>query len=448
MIRLHQSDLVSHFMQKRISFALLFGLAIFTQDFGILAAHSEVVLGLEPWLALKTLYPKARGHKAMALGPGGIMQISDNKGSAEIAERIALRTCNETVRYFNFQKYGKCELVAVDDRTIWNKPPVGQPLDEPLPLPDMPLAKAKIFPAQSGAPKGIVLAIHGSGSAFGVSSAPGPFENSWFKYFNSIGFEVVFPSAFDDVFPAYEYAGWWDPATYARTTRMALMRVAQTKRTISELKKSHPGLPIYLWSHSAGGNIAQSIHEGIAGAIIVETNCGLGSPQLNAIPQHVSVLYVYGTNSDKIIKGRSKLSLSAMKRRCGPAYQTRNRQIVMAQGDGHMATIWHQDVLDAVNRLFGRPRFELRPPRGSYPLSPEARLSLAKGYKFSALKKAFAVGKTDFAWIGGYATQEQATLEALLECNRRATGFSYPPSGHHECVVYLEGNANTPQPQP
>jgi hypothetical protein len=310
-----------------------------------------------------------------------------------------------------------------------------------LPLPDGPLNKAKIFASQhSGPPKGIVLALHGSENNYSVSSAPYSFQKSWFDYFNSIGFQVIFPSTYDDVIPAYEYGGWNDPSTYAKGTFMNKLRLAQTKRTISVLKTRYPGLPIYLWSHSAGGNIAQAIDSDITGAIIVGTQCGIGSPSLNLIPKNVPVMYVYGENDPKIFKGSNKVTLARLKAFCGKAYGGKFRQFVIAPAADHLTPLWRQNVLDAVAKFFNQNPFSLTNPKSRFDMSDAAKKAYEKTYQTAPLKKAFAVGESGYGFSASLSDQSEANIEALLKCNRAVTGLSYPKSGKHECSLYAVGN--------
>ena len=338
-------------------------------------------------------------------------------------------------------KAGKCELVAVDDKFLWSKPAVGPPVGVPLPLPDGPLNKAKIFASQHiGPPKGIVLALHGSENKYGVTSAPHAFQKSWFDYFNSMGFQVIFPSAYDDVIPAYEYAGWNDPSTYAKGTFMNKLRLAQTIRTISVLKTRYPGLPIYLWSHSAGGNIAQAVESDIAGAIIVGTQCGIGNPSLNLIPKNVRVIYVYGENDPKIFKGSNRVTLARLRAFCGKSYGGKFRQIVIVPKADHSTPLWRQNVLDAVAKLFDQSSFALANPKSRFEMSDAAKKAFDKAYQTSPLKKAFAVGKSGYGFSASLSDQSEANIEALLKCNRAVTGLSYPGTGKHECSLYAVGN--------
>ncbi len=404
-------------------------------------AHADAVFGYEPELNFKQDYPREKNHKAMAIGPGGLSLMRSGMKSAAAAQKAALRDCQRELTRLRWTKDGKCELVAVDDKFVWAKPSVGPPLDVELPLPDGPLNKAKIFASQhSGPPKGIVLALHGSENNYGVSSAPYSFHKSWFNYFNSIGFQVIFPSTYDDVIPAYEYGGWNDPSTYAKGTFMNKLRLAQTKRTISVLKTRYPGLPIYLWSHSAGGNIAQAIDSGIAGAIIVGTQCGIGSPSLNLISKDVPVLYVYGENDPKIFRGSNKVTLARLKAFCGTTYGGKLRQFVIAPEADHLTPLWRQNVLDAVAGFFSQNRFSLANPKSRFELSDAAKKAYEKKYKTTPLKKAFAVGKSGYGFSESLSDQGEANIEALLKCNRAVTGLSYPESGKHECSLYAVGN--------
>ncbi len=404
-------------------------------------ARAETVFGYEPELYFKQDYPKEKNHKAMAVGPGGLRLVRSGMKSAAAAQKMVLRDCQREVKRLGWTKAGKCELVAVDEKLVWSGPAVGPPVGVPLPLPDGPLNKAKIFASQhSGPPKGIVLALHGSENNYGVSSAPHTFQKSWFDYFNSIGFQVIFPSAYDDVIPAYEYSEWNDPSTYAKGTFMNKLRLAQTKRTISVLKTRYPGLPIYLWSHSAGGNIAQAIDSDIAGAIIVGTQCGIGSPSLNLIPKNVPVMYIYGENDPKIFKGSSKVSLARLKAFCGKEYGGKFWQFVIAPKADHSTPLWRQNVLDAVAKFFKQNSFSLADPKSRFDMSSAAKNAYGKTYKTTPLKKAFAIGKSGYGFSASLSDQSEANIEALLKCNRAVTGLSYPESGKHECSLYAVGN--------
>lgn len=404
-------------------------------------ARAETVFGYEPELYFKQNYPREKGHKAMAVGPGGLSLIRAGLKSASAAQKMALRDCQRELARLGRTEAGKCELVAVDDKFVWAKPCVGPSLDVALPLPDGPLNKAKIFASQhSGPPKGIVLALHGSENKYSVTRAPYPFQKSWFDYFNSIGFQVIFPSAYDDVIPAYEYSGWNDPSTYAKGTFMNKLRLAQTRRTISVLKTRYPRLPIYLWSHSAGGNIAQAIDSGIAGAIIVGTKCGIGSPSLNLIPMNVPVMYIYGENDPKIFRGSNKVTLARLKAFCGKAYGGKFRQILIAPKADHLTSLWRQNVLDAVAKFFKQNSFSLADPKSWFNMDSAAKKAYEKAYQTTPLKKAFAIGKSGYGFSASLSDQSEANIEALLKCNRAVTGLSYPESGKHECSLYAVGN--------
>jgi hypothetical protein len=430
---------MSHILGKR-SYSLTF-VTILCSLVHPSNARSDTVFGYEPELYFKQNYLRENDHKAMAVGPGGLSLIRSGMKSAAAAQKLVLRDCQRELAKLSRTKAGKCELVAVDDKFVWSKPSIGPSLNVALPLPDGPLNKAKIFASQqSGPPKGIVLALHGSENNYSVSSAPYSFQRSWFDYFNSIGFQVIFPSAYDDVIPAYEYGGWNDPSTYAKGTFMNKLRLAQTKRTISVLKIRYPGLPIYLWSHSAGGNIAQAIDSDIAGAIIVGTQCGIGSPSLNLIQRNVPVIYIYGENDPKIFRGSNKVTQTRLKAFCGKAYGGKFRQFVIAPNANHLTPLWRQNVLDAVATFFNQKPFSLANPNSRFGVSDAAKKAYDKTYQTTPLKKAFAIGKSGYGLSASQSDQSEANIEALLKCNRAVTGLSYPASGKHECSLYAVGN--------
>ncbi len=407
-----------------------------------LPARTETVFGYEPELAYRFLFSKAKFHRAMVIGPGGYWSYVEGKPSADAAKNTALRQCRSHFRKKRQEKWGDCELIAIDGQFLWTKPPWGAPIDRPLPGPDLPLEKALFFVAEGGPPRGIVLAIHGSGTAHGEST-PGPVFEGWFQLFQSLGYTVVYPSAFKGVEPVQEYYGWNTPETYPLQTKMQRIRFAQTKRTIESLKRKFPGLPLYLWSHSAGGNLSQAIEKDIAGAIIVGTSCGIGSARLSLIEPEIPVLFVYGAKDDKIFAGKSKVSRSLLEQRCGKTYFGKSRRFVIVPGEDHFPNVWDQNLLDALTGFFGARTFRLSSRPEQEPvvsLTPKAKAVFDRQYRTTPTKKAFAHSDTGFGYAGSWPRQDQADISAILECNRASTGFFYPPSGRHACVLFAVGD--------
>jgi pimeloyl-ACP methyl ester carboxylesterase len=405
-------------------------------------AWSETVFGLEAELAYQQLYSAAKNHRAMVIGPSGYWYYVEGLPSAESATKKALRNCSADLKRMDRTKWGSCELVAVDSHLLWSKPPISNEIDRPLPAPDRPFEKAILFDALGGPPRGIILAIHGSGSAYGESK-PHPIFKGWFQYFQSLGFTVVYPSAFSGVELVQQYSGWNAPEIYPLQDRMSRIRIGQTWRTIESIKSRYPGLPIYLWSHSAGGNVAQVIDKDIAGAIIVGTLCGIGSPELNIVQSHVPIIYVYGSKDDKIFRGKSDISKKSVRKYCGKLYSGQNRQIVVVPGEDHMTAIWNQDLINALAKLFGNSAFQLKTDYASKsdaPLTIEAQSASERSYRTSPTKKAFATSETNFGFSESWQRQDHANIAAVVACNHKTTGFFYPPNGKHACRIYAVGD--------
>jgi hypothetical protein len=402
-------------------------------------AYAETTLSFEAEIAHRTAFKTHKKNKAMVMGPGGLWWTVYGLKSETAAKQQALKDCKTYIQKNKLKSLGTCELIAVNDKYVFEGN-VSEPLlDQPLPLPDRPLQKAKKFSANVGQPKGVVLALHGADNSYGVSSGPHLFQRSWFDYFNSIGLTVIFPSAYDDVIQVQEYAGWYSPENFELPNRMAKIRIAQTKRSLSEIKKLYPGLPVYLWAHSAGGNAVQALDGGFEGAIIVGNPCGLGSADVNMVPSSIPLLYVWGDGDDKIFRGVKHLTAKTTRSKCGSGYASKNRRIVIASNSDHLTTIWRQEVLDAVANFFEQPRFSLKVKKTQAKPAGRSDEVFRKNYRIAPLKKAFAIGPNAYAYSESQNNQTEANFRAVFDCNLMAVGKYYPDGGEHVCGVWAEG---------
>ncbi|MBK1866179.1 alpha/beta hydrolase [Aestuariivirga sp. YIM B02566] len=395
--------------------------------------------GLDAEVIYRTEYPGLKRHKAMAIGPGGVWGNSYGYGSAAEAEKNAIKTCRAALRPKSWGKSATCKLLARGNKFVWSTPFMGASFDKALPLPDVPLRGAVRFWPKDPKLKGIVLALHGcSGPGNGVDA----FVDSWFRFFQARGFLVIYPSSFDEQRPP-SYCGWIAPENYRAFTEAVKFRAAQTRRTIAELRKSHPDLPLYIWAHSEGGYVAQVLDTKLSGIIIVGTVCGISRPGAMLVPRSVPILHVYGELDDKVIDGTKTMTRKYVDKLCGPRYRGKGRSWVIADDADHLTSIWRQNVIDAVSRMIGQKSFGLAESKEPLSLEGEARVAYEKSYLHIG-KTAFAIGPGGaYCIAASWSNTEDTKQDALYQCARAVDFISqdapYPPGGRQPCRLYAIG---------
>lgn len=418
--------------------ALLLAQAIILAISG--ARASDFGPGLEAEILFRSAYKNLKRHKSIAIGPGGISVSAQGFATAEGAQKDALRSCNRFLKQFPWAREYKCRSFSIDDRRVWTNPVPGPKFGTALPEPDVPLVRAKVF-QPTGKLEAVVLALHGCGKPW---KGPGDFGMSWFNFFTQRGAVVFFPNSFEDPMPP-ETCGWAGPDSWEDRVETDLIRLAQTRRSIAHLKKAYPNLPLYIWSHSGGGNIAQALDLEVSGVIVVGTMCGVGGPDYNLIPPSVPVLYVFGQNDEKLERGKTKITEKFVRSRCGPKYQTKKRRIVIASDSDHYTSIWRQNVIDAVSALMGQKSFQLKAANANAELTAAADAAFQKDYRLRPLKKAFSTG-TDgtYGFSSSWSNQEDANQEALYQCAKYSglveKGRFYAQSGSQHCRLYAVGD--------
>lgn len=422
-------------------------LAILGVVAGLLAAETsrpahatDPQAGIDIEVVYRAIYPGLKRHKALAVGPNGTWGDGYGYRSAAEAEKNALKACLNYAHRQSWGKAAKCQTFARDDKLIWSKPLIGISLDETLPLPDLPLQRARLFWPKGAKLKGILLALHGCNDP---GSGVHPFEDTWFRYFQARGFLVVFPSSFDERRPS-EFCGWYMAENYQAATESVKFRVAQMKRTIVELRKAHPGIPLYIWAHSEGGVVAQALNVNLSGIIIVGTACGLSEPRGVLVPRSVPILHIYGEFDKEIIANDKTLTKRDIDKFCGPLYRSKARSWVIAAGADHLTSLWRQNVIDAASRMIGQPSFNLAEAKTKITLEGEARTAY-EGIYLKVIKTAFAIGPGGaYGLAANWSNTEDTKQDALYQCARAVEFISqnapYPPGGKQPCRLYAVGD--------
>lgn len=398
------------------------------------AKAAEAVASLDAEIAFRTVYAREKGHKALAVAPESWNMVT-NRASAAKAKEEALRRCNDWVRKKPWGHNSRCELFAVDDKIVWAKPLPGPPLGQALPPPDDILDQAMVFKPEGGHMKGVVLALHGCGK--GTEKTTQPYQDSWFDFFRARGLQVYFPNSYLDP-KVKPICGDPDPETQAAASETDRIRIAQAKRSIGELRKRHPALPIYVWGQSAGGNIAQALDDDVAGMFVVSSWCGFGTPELELVRRNIPILFVFGEDDDELVKNQ-KITAKFMNKKCGAYYRTKKRKLIIAAQSNHWTTIWRQNTMDAVASMLGQKSFQLKASTTQGALEGEVKQAFEKDFPAEPGRKAFIVGPRGiFAISGGWTNMEDAIQSALYDCARKA-GAPYAEGGKQTCQVYATG---------
>lgn len=395
--------------------------------------------GLDEEIIYRTEYPGLKRQKAMAIGPGGVWGYSYGYGSAAEADRDAIKRCRASLRSISWGKTATCKLLARGNKFVWSTPFMGASFDKALPLPDVPLRGAVRFWPKDPKLKGVVLALHGcTGPGAGVDA----FADSWFRFFQARGFLVVYPSSFDEPRPPV-HCGTVTPDNYRAYTESVKFRAAQTRRTVAELRKSHPGIPLFIWAHSEGGYVAQVLDTKLSGIIIVGAICGISGPGTMLVPRSVPILHVYGEFDDKVTDDVKTMTRKSVDKLCGPRYRGKSRSWIIANDADHLTSIWRQNVIDAVSRMIGQKSFSLAESKEPLSLEGEARVAYEKSYLQSG-KTAFAIGPGGAYGIAAtWSNAEDTRQDALYQCARAVDFISqdapYPPGGRQPCRLYAVG---------
>jgi hypothetical protein len=377
---------------------------------------------LEAEYHYRKVYLSKPAHKAFAVGISGTFGSSWGYGSDKEAIKNAIATCRTGLGGSD----STCRVVVVGNRLIvkdaftmpsWQIAATGV---------DKPLSSGVRFLVPEGKAKGIVLYLHGCD---GMDSQI--HDGAWGAFYNFLGLDFYAPNSFADERPPSVCGGRIENGLH-RASEVYRLRIAQTLRTIAELRKENPGKPIYLWGHSEGSLIAQAIEAKVKGIIVSGGQCGVyGMPV--ATPSGVPILYVLGA-MDTFVGGMkypfTEKSLSVCKKQMG----NRKWSAAVVQNSGHAIWPWRETAAKAIAKFVGEKWRKTEPLSGEISLTDKTKLEL-KEFKYRKSHAAFAAdSKGNYAWSLGWEYQEDADQFALYEC-ARLKGIDIFATARHECVL-------------
>lgn len=419
-------------LRRRILLAA--GLIFLLYDGKAFAADTEAFLGFNAEYRYRTEYAGLKGHKAFAIGPQSVYGYSWGARSSKEAANMALKSCNAGVaKNRKYGTSGKCLLLAVNSKLLIKDPWLGSVWQKPSTGEDIPLIKgAQSFYAGRPA-RGIVLHVHGCDGLGWSRNA-----QIWGSYFNALGYNFFSPDSFAEPRPVAVCGEAM--RTRARDQTIILkLRVAQTLRSIAELKKRYPGLPIYVWGHSEGSAVVKYIDAEVAGIIASGDECDAGGMRI-AAPASVPVLYLFGEN-DPFVEG-SKLPLTDKDmRKCRNYVRNKKTKVVIIKNSKHDIWPWRPEVAKAMSEFIGAEPFTLARPRPAEKLVlSEMQISAKELYQRHRGHKAFAANANGtFSWVSEWEFAEDARQFTLYDCARRDHMNVFKLSTHACSVIDIDG---------
>jgi len=419
----------------RLGLAITFILVLFANTFRSaepVLANDAPIFGPEQELFFKIEYPKYRANKALAIGPNGVVFYSSGSATPTRARNAAIDDCNAWVSKQRGAKKagGWCKVYAVNNQIVWTGLSPGVQSGQQLPLPDAPLAHAQIF-GDAKTAKAILLRLHGCDHP---TNPPDDWIMSWFEFFTARQYLVIQPDSFADPHPVI--CGEDMFKDYALSVEKDRLRVAQTKRTLREIGRLYPGLPIYVWGHSGGGRTIQFMSPNVKGVIISGDECGISS-RSSAIPKTVPVLYIFGL-SDQFVKYEGKpINKKVIDASCGRMKNQGDRKWVAVEGADHFTAIWNQSVMDAVSKFIGEKPFDLSYEQFDGQLTGNAAAAYLNLAEAKPGRRAFAAGpEGQYGRSWGMSNGTDAIQNALRSCDQQGGKPAYLPGQHHICKLY------------
>lgn len=402
------------------------------------AADQEAFVGFNAEYYYRTHYSGLKGPKAFAIGPQGAYGYSWGARSSKEAANSAIKSCSSWVaKQEKHGTFGKCGLLALDHKLLTKDPWIGSAWQKPAEGTDVPILKGakSIYTEVYGGPalQGILLFVHGcNGPAWSRNA------EIWGSFFNALGYNFFAPDSFAESRPAEVCGDAWQARAKDQTIILKL-RVAQTLRSIAELKKKYPGLPVYVWGHSEGSVVVKHIAAEVSGIIASGDECDAGGLKI-AAPASVPVLYLFGENDPNIEGSKLPLRDKDMQK-CRKYVRNKKTKIVIVKNNKHEIWPWRPEVAKAMSEFIGAKPFGLAKSRPAEKFALTAKQTAEKAlYQKNAGHKAFAARSNGaFSWATQWDFVEDAQQFTLYDCAHADNINVFKLSTHVCSVISVDG---------
>jgi pimeloyl-ACP methyl ester carboxylesterase len=405
----------------------------FAQQTGLIDIRAEY--------AYRSIYESKTRNKAMAIADNGAYGFSYGYATVAEAERSALDSCNERSKYLSLRKQqtAACKLLATN--ATWHLAEYSLDPDWQLPVAgkrDQAMRKGRSYRVGKNA-KGIILLVHGCN---GLGDKV--FTDIWGAYFNSLGYDLYAPDSFAVKRPK-EACGRTDDFTPEQISEIWRLRIAQTHRTLNDLRRNNPGKPIYMWGHSEGGLIVQMIATDIAGIIVSGEECGaVGNPI--AASSNVPFLYVWG-EFDQFVNGVGYRITAESTAKCSRDYASHKPRFAILAGRSHIPWPWNETAEEAIASFLSQTSKSV----ASIGLTKRMRnlwkqTNKDRRYRKAAPHRAAAINNAGTSYmVWGLDNEEDAKQLALFGCARNTSKkTNIFRTGKHVCAL-VDVNGNAPK---
>ena len=425
-------------MVKQASFSVLVSfvmLVLFALP--VNAEDTKSVLDVRTEYVWRKLYVTAKKNKAMAVASNGAYGIAFDASFLATAESRAMESCNERSKFLSLRQPSTpaCRLLASEDDWKLSET-IADPLwQDPAPGTDAPMRKGRKYLTQKS--KGIILHVHGCN---GLGDRI--FTDVWGAYFNALGYDFYAPDSFAVKRPK-EVCGLANDYPPEQVSTVWRLRIAQTQRTLADLKNANPGKPVYLFGHSEGGLIVQMIAGEVAGIIVSGEECGVFGAPL-AADDKVPLLYLWG-EFDQFVNGMGFRLTKDSPAKCERDFASHNPQFAILEGRTHIPWPWNTKVNSAVaSFLHAEKPLDLKLARaGKRNFADWKRTRVPKTYKSAKPHRAAAIGPGGRSYmVWGLDTYEDASQIALFGCTRTVSKANIFKTGKYACsLVDVNGAA-------
>jgi hypothetical protein len=273
--------------------SILMGLALGLTPFLPAKADDSPFIDVYTELDIALQFQSFQKNRVYAIGAENTGFYAQGYDSLEQARNEALNGCVAYIqKKLNVDGDTKCKIFYENENLV--EPANQNPnlKDFILPNPDLPLLQADYFGSPQKA-DAILLFIHGCD---GKSTVSDPWFNGWLSTFAAKNLAVVQPDSFADPHPSI----CGDFQAFRYKDNVLRQRVAQTRRTIDNLKYDFPGKKIYIWGHSEGGLVTQLFDYQVSGIIVSGANCLRPAANIGQTPLY----HIIGDNDHAIDLGQ------------------------------------------------------------------------------------------------------------------------------------------------
>jgi hypothetical protein len=421
--------------QLSLLFAVLLSLSVSR------VSADELIPDMSAEYIYRVGYSSFKGHKAFAIGPLGAVGYSYEWAGRKSAEREALASCKREEAKIRAKEtattkgnVGECRLLASGDKLLMPNPWAGPAWHEPSEGPDRPFERGKSRVYLGSNPKGIVLYLHGCD---GLGSDKLQTANA--DFFSALGYSYFAPDSFGEPRPA-AICGPYPQSKRRDRAQITKLRIAQTLRTIRELKLKYPDQPIYLWGHSEGGYIVKMLNIDVAGIIASGDACDVHGIRMNT-RKSVPVMIINGENDP--FHGSLTLPLTLDKMKTCKKYGRNNKmQFVVLKNNNHFIYPWRKEFYESVSKFLGVTDFKFPTLRKkeNFTLNANQKAELNK-YSLMKRHRAFAAtSKGTFSWSEGWEFKEDAEQFVLFDCADFDAVNVFKHETQHCHLIDVDGN--------